>query len=270
VAFKNDGLMVDASIMMLRRFDGKVALVTGAASGIGRAVAMRLASEGGTLLLADRNRDGAETVAGTITDQFGTQTRAIGYDAADALASRQMVDEALAAYGRLDVLINNAGIYRRGHFAATPAEEWALVMSVNLSSLFHIIQQALPALIETKGSVVSTASTAGLQGIAYAAPYAAAKAGVIALTKSLATEYAPRGVRFNAICPGRVQTDVSVGVPPVPDQIPEIAVRPPKLGTKPDGAKPEDLAGAFAYLASDDAAFVTGSVLTIDGGQTVG
>ncbi|WP_414472393.1 SDR family NAD(P)-dependent oxidoreductase [Microvirga sp. M2] len=256
--------------MPLRRFDGKVALVTGAASGIGRATALRLASEGGRIVLADNNLDGAEAVADLIAGRFHPGARAIAYDAADPDACRRMVDHALDAHGRLDVLINNAGIYRRGHFAQTPAEEWALVMKVNLDSVFHITQQALPALLETGGNVVSTASTAALNGIAYASPYAAAKAGVIALTKSLATEYAPHGVRLNAVCPGRVLTNVSVGVSAVPDADPSLIVRGPKLGTKLAGADPEDLAGAYAYLASDDAAFVTGSILVADGGLTVG
>lgn len=256
--------------MTLRRFDGKVILVTGAASGIGRATALRLAAEGGALIVADRNHEGAAQVAGSIAGRLNVRAHAIHYDAASPLDCRRMVDDAIGLHNRLDVLINNAGIYRRGHFQQTSPEEWALVMGVNLDSSFHIIQQALPALLAGKGNVISTAWTAGLNGIAYAAPYAAAKAGLIALTKSLAAEYAPHGVRFNVVCPGRVQTGVSAGMAAISDPIPEILVRPPKLGTKPDGAVPEDLAGAYAYLASDDAAFVTGSILTVDGGQTIG
>ena len=256
--------------MSRQRADGKVVLVTGAASGIGRATALRFAAEGGSVILADNNLDGAAELAAIITESFGRPAHPIPYDAADADACRRMVDRARAVHGRLDVLINNAGIYRRGHFAHTPAEEWALVMKVNLDSVFHITQQALPALIETQGNVVSTASTAALTGIAYAAPYAAAKAGVIAMMKSLATEYAPLGVRFNAVCPGRVLTGISVGLPAVPEADPALLVRGPKLGTKLAGADPDDLAGAYAFLASSDAAFITGSVLTVDGGLTVG
>ncbi|WP_369414419.1 SDR family NAD(P)-dependent oxidoreductase [Microvirga puerhi] len=245
-------------------------LVTGAASGIGRATALRLAAEGGSLILADSNEGGAAEVAVGIAETFHRPAQAIPYDAADTVACRRMVDRALAVHGRLDVLINNAGIYRRGHFAKTSAEDWAMMMRVNLDSVFHITQQAVPALLEMRGNVVSTASTAALTGIAYAVPYAAAKAGVIAMTKSLATEYAPFGLRFNAICPGRVLTNVSVGVAAVAEADPALLVRGPRLGTKLAGADPEDLAGAYAYLASDDAAFVTGSVLTVDGGLTVG
>lgn len=143
-----------------------------------------------------------------------------------------MVDDALALHGRLDCLINNAGIYRRDHFANQTGEDWSLVFGINLESVFHIVHQALPALVASRGNVVSTASTAGVQGIAYAAAYAASKAGIIAMTKSLATEYAPKGVRFNAICPGRVRTEIGTGLQPIENQDPNIMVKPPKLAGK--------------------------------------
>lgn len=255
--------------MGLKRFDNKVVLITGAATGIGRATALRLASEGATLILADRNLEGAEKVCAAAAEQFGVRADAIAYDAADKGSARRMVDQAIALHGRLDSLINNAGIYRRDHFANQTGDEWALVFGVNLESVFHIVQQALPALIASRGNVVCTASTAGLGGIAYAAAYAASKAGIIAMTKSLATEYGPKGVRFNAICPGRVTTEISTGLAPMENQDPAIMVTPPKLAGKESGA-PEDIASAFAYLASDDACFVSGTILVVDGAQTVG
>jgi meso-butanediol dehydrogenase / (S,S)-butanediol dehydrogenase / diacetyl reductase len=256
--------------MALRRFDNKIVLLTGSATGIGRAAALRIAAEGGTLVLADRNLDGAQQVAATITEMFGGRADAIAYDAADATSSRRMVDQALALHSRLDGLINNAGIYRRGHFAKSTGDDWSLILAVNLTSVYHIVHQALPALIASRGNVVNTASTAGLAGIAYAAAYAASKAGIIALTKSLAAEYAPAGVRFNAVCPGRVRTDLGIGLTVVEDQNPDIAVRPSKLLGKTETGEPDDIAGAFAYLASDDACYVSGSVLVVDGAQTVG
>ncbi|GAA2821041.1 NAD(P)-dependent dehydrogenase (short-subunit alcohol dehydrogenase family) [Aminobacter aminovorans] len=255
--------------MGLKRFDNKVVLVTGAASGIGRATALRLGSEGATLILADRNFEGARQVCATAVEQYGVQADALAYDAADKTSARRMVDEALAMHGRLDSLINNAGIYRRDHFANQTGDDWSLVFGINLESVFHIVHQALPALIASRGNVVSTASTAGLQGIAYAAAYAASKAGIIAMTKSLATEYAPKGVRFNAICPGRIRTEIGTGLQPIEDQDPDIMVKPPKLAGKESG-EPEDVASAFAYLTSDEACFVTGAVLVVDGAQTVG
>lgn len=253
--------------MSLRRFDGKVALVTGAASGIGRAVALRLAAEGGRLLLADRDLDGARAVADAIAAEGAPDAAAIGYDAADAASCRAMVDAALARAGRLDVLVNNAGLYRRGHFETLAAEDWALVLEVDLNSVFHVTRRALPALIESRGNVVATASTAALGGIAYAAPYAAAKAGVVALMKSLAIEFAPRGVRFNVVCPGRVRTAIGAGLAPLGDENPDLLVRPPRLDGFAAGGAPDDLAGAYAYLASDDARYVTGAVLVVDGAQ---
>ncbi|WP_269929359.1 SDR family NAD(P)-dependent oxidoreductase [Aminobacter sp. HY435] len=256
--------------MALRRFDNKVALITGAATGIGRATALRLAAEGATLILADRNVEGVEKVCAEAATSFGVRADAVGYDAADTASARAMVDKALALHGRLDSLINNAGIYRRDHFAKQTGDEWALVFRINLESVFHIVHQALPALAASRGNVVSTASTAGIDGIAYAAAYAASKAGIIAMTKSLATEYAPKGVRFNAICPGRVRTEIGTGLQPIDDQDPAISVRPSKLLGKMETGEPEDIAGAFAYLASDDASYVSGAVIVVDGAQTVG
>ncbi|WP_395447803.1 SDR family NAD(P)-dependent oxidoreductase [Aminobacter sp. UC22_36] len=256
--------------MGLKRFDNKVVLITGAATGIGRAIALRLAAEGATLVLADRNLEGAHQVCTRAAEEFGVRAAAIAYDAADAASGRRMVDDALALHGRLDSLINNAGIYRRDHFSKQTGDEWSLVFGINLESVFHIVHQALPALIASRGNVVSTASTAGLDGIAYAAAYAASKAGVIAMTKSLATEYAPKGVRFNAVCPGRVRTEIGTGLSPIEDQDPAISVRPSKLLGKIETGEPEDVAGAFAYLASDDAAYVSGAILVVDGAQTVG
>ena len=256
--------------MTLRRFDNKVVLVTGAATGIGRATALRLAEEGATLILADRNLDGAKKVCADAAGKFGTRADAIAYDAADVASARAMVDQAVALHGRLDSLINNAGIYRRDHFAKQTGDEWSLVFRINLESVFHVIHQALPALIASRGNVVCTASTAGIDGISYAAAYAASKAGIVAMTKSLATEYAPKGVRFNAVCPGRVRTELGVGLVPIEDQDPAITVRPSKLLGKIETGEPEDIAGAFAYLASDDACYVSGAILVVDGAQSVG
>ena len=252
-----------------RRFIEKAVLITGAASGIGRATALRLASEGADLILADRNLEGAMHVRTEVASRFGVQADALFYEATDTASARQMVDDAQALHGRLDCLINNAGIYQRDHFARQTGEQWSLILNVNLTSIFHIVHQALPALIATRGNVVSTASTAALQGIAYAAAYAASKAGIIAMTKSLAAEYAPSGVRFNAICPGRIRTEIAAALVPIEDPDPVVTVRPPKLAGKAYG-DPEDVANAFAYLASDEACFVTGAVLAVDGAQIVG
>lgn len=253
----------------LRRFDRKIILVTGAASGIGLAVARRLASEGATLVLADRNMDGLDAAV-TEIGALGSETKGIGYDAASVSASRDMVDQAVAAHGRLDAVLNIGGIYRRAHFQDTGMEDWAQVMAVNLTSVVTIIQQALPALIESRGNIVNTGSTAGLDGIAYAAPYAASKAAVINLTRSVAAEFAHLGVRANVVCPGRVKTAIGAGLAPLSDLRADIANHPARLQGLEEGGDPEHLAGAFAYLASDDAAYVSGSVLLVDGAKSAG
>ncbi len=254
---------------MPARFDGKVVLVTGAASGIGRAAALRIAAEGGRVVLADRNVDGAAAAARAIVARGGT-AEATAYDAMDDSQSGAVVEWALGRHGRLDVVLNIAGVYQRAHSEDLAAGEWDRLLQINLSSTFHIAQRALPALIESGGNIVNTASIAGLDGLAYAAPYAAAKAGVIALTKSLAAEFAHRGVRCNVVCPGRVRTAIAAGLTPVEAARPELLSRPPRLKGLEEGATPEDIAGTYAYLASDDARFVSGAVVVVDGAVRAG
>lgn len=254
---------------MTGRFKGKAALVTGAASGIGRAVALRIAAEGGRVILADRNEAGAAETARAI-GAAGGAAEAIGYDAIDGAETAKMVAQAVAVHGRLDAVLNVAGIYQRGHFEGLAVEDWQRVLQINLTSVFEIVQRALPALVETGGSIVNTASIAALDGLAYAAPYAAAKAGVVALTKSLAAEFAHRGVRCNVVCPGRVRTNISAELTPVAEARPDLLTRPPRLVGMEQGAAPEDVAGIYAFLASDDARFISGAVLVADGAVRAG
>lgn len=251
------------------RFDDKVVLVTGAASGIGRAVAVRIAAEGGRVVLADRNVDGAAATGQAIMAGGGVAD-ATGYNAMDGSQSAAVVEWAIGRHGRLDAVLNIAGVYHRSHFEDLAAGEWDRLLQINLTSTFHIAQRALPALIETGGNIVNTASIAALDGLAYAAPYAAAKAGVIALTKSLAAEFAHRGVRCNVICPGRVRTAIAAGLTPVDAARSELLSRPPRLKGLEEGATPEDIAGTYAYLASDDARFISGAVVVVDGAVRAG
>lgn len=251
------------------RFEGKTVLITGAASGIGRAAAVRLSAEGARLILADRDTEGLVTVARQIGKGQG-RPHVIGYDASDNGSTAAMAAEAATAFGRLDCVVCNAGIYRRAHFADIGAAEWEIVLQVNLTSNMRIAQVVTPALRETGGNLIAIASTAGLDGIAYAAHYAAAKAGLIALIKSLAVEFAPDGVRFNAICPGRVKTGISKGLEPLPNQNEALLVRQPRLAGHTEGGQPEEIAAAIAYLGSQDASYLSGSILVIDGTQTIG
>lgn len=250
---------------MAGRFDDKVALVTGAASGIGLATALRLHDEGARVIAADRDAAGLEALAGR---RAGVPT--LEYDAADGDASAAMAARAARVFGRLDCLVCNAGIYRRAHFAGITADDWASMIAINLSSVFRIVQASLPALRESRGGVVTLASTAAVQGIAYAAHYAAAKAAIVALTKSLAIEYASAGIRFNAVAPGRVNTSIGAGLPPLVDQDDRLLTRPVKLDGRLAGGEPADIAAVITFLLSPDAGFVTGSLVVADGAQNLG
>ncbi len=248
-------------------FDGKAVLVTGAASGIGRATALRFLSAGANVLLADRDEAGIRQVASAAPEGA---VKSCVYDAADSVASAGLVDETVATFGRLDVVVCNAGIYRRAHFEDIGPGDWNMMMAINLSSVFHLLKAATPHLKASAGNAVTVASTAGIHGIAYAAHYAAAKAGIIALTKSLAVEFGPSGVRFNVVCPGKVKTAIGAGLTPLLDQDDTLLVRPPKLAGLGDGGAPEDIAAAITWLASGEARYVSGNVMVVDGAQNIG
>lgn len=251
----------------MKRFAGKVALVTGAAAGIGAATARRLAAEGADLFLADINVAGAEAVATALAGEFGVQARAAAFDAGDAASCAQLVAQVVAAYPRLDVVCNVAGLQKWDHFTEITDATWDRMMRINLNSVFVISREAIPHLEKTKGNIVNVASAAGVIGIAYNAPYCAAKAAVIGLTKSNAVEFAARGVRVNAIAPGGVKAGQAMN--PMPEDIDMNLVMRlfPKTG---DMCEPEEIAASIAYLASDEARYITGSVLAIDGGQLAG
>jgi meso-butanediol dehydrogenase / (S,S)-butanediol dehydrogenase / diacetyl reductase len=242
---------------------GKKALVTGAASGIGRATAIRFAAEGARVTIGDRNADGlAETAA-----LMETMPVIQPFDAADYASCRQLV--AIAARDGLDVLANIAGVLDWGNSLEFDEERFDRVLRINLSSVWCLSRAVLPHLIESKGNIVNTASTAALQGLAYTAAYAASKHGIAAITKSLAVEFGAKGVRVNAICPGQVNTPMGTSAPPSGDIDWSLVMRnAPKLEN--GICEPEDIAELFAYLASDRAAKVTGSLFTIDGGQLAG
>ncbi len=256
--------------MTKKRFDGKAALVTGAASGIGRASAERLGAEGAALILADYDLKGAEAVAEGIRKEHGVSAKAIRFDAAQPASCRDIVDQSVAALGKLDILLNIAGVFEWNHFTDFADEAWDRIINIDLNSLFHLSKRAMPHLVATKGNIVNASSTAGLKGQAYCAAYCAAKHGVVGLTKSLAIEYAAKGVRVNAVCPGGIQTPLSEKVPWIQTYDPQLLAL---LSSKMNGGAmvgPQEVATLFAFLASDDAGYITGATYLVDGGQLAG
>ncbi|MDE2597552.1 MAG: SDR family oxidoreductase [Sphingomonadales bacterium] len=245
-------------------FEGKRVLVTGAASGIGRATAIRFAAEGAKVTIGDRNAVGLEETAAMMASAPVVQP----FDAVDPASCRQLV--AAAATDGLDVLCNIAGILKWGPSETFAVEDFDLVLKINTTAVFAVSQAALPYLVRSKGVIVNTASAAGLSGIAYNAAYSASKHAVVGLTKSLAVEYAAKGVRVNAICPGHVETPMTAEAPPIEGDMDWALVmrNAPKLLN--GSCAPEDIADLFAFLASGKARKITGATFTIDGGQLAG
>jgi len=252
----------------MKRFRKKVALVTGAAHGIGRATAIRLASEGASVMLADIDTAAAEEVSAEIHAARNERCGVLAFDASDTDSCRAIVDATVARFDRLDVLCNIAGFAGKAwHTHEMPEAAWHQMIAVNLSSVFMVSQRAIPHLLASHGNIVNMASASGKMGQAYVSCYCATKAAVINLSKAMAMEYSRRGVRVNAICPGGVKTRLqdTWSVPPDIDRSLMERLRP-----QIEMATPEEIATAIAYLASDEARFVTGADFSIDGAQTAG
>jgi meso-butanediol dehydrogenase / (S,S)-butanediol dehydrogenase / diacetyl reductase len=247
----------------MQRFADKVVLVTGAASGIGRATVERLADEGATLACLDVQADAVEEVA-ELARKAGVEARAVVCDVADEAAVEQAVAEVVGAFGRLDVLCNIAGIMRCAHSHEVPTEQWDQVIGINLTGTFFMTRACLPHLIRTKGNIVMAASTSSLSGHPYMLAYAASKGAIMAMTYTLAVEYAKRGLRVNAVAPGGIETPLSSatgGVLP-PDSDWELFGR---ISPVDQFRGPETVAGTIAFLASDDAVHVNGEYVRVDG-----
>jgi meso-butanediol dehydrogenase / (S,S)-butanediol dehydrogenase / diacetyl reductase len=238
-----------------------VAVVTGAGSGIGRATALRLAADGFRVTLAGRRRSALEETAGLI----GTpDTLVTVCDVTDAGAVSAMVSATDRAFGRVDVVVNNAGISLTSAFDRVTLSAWRAVMAADVESVVLVTQAALPFLLERGGSVVNVASVAGLGGDAGMSGYNAAKGALVNLTRSLAVELAGRGVRVNAVAPSLTSTDATADIPA--EDVAEFLRRIP-MGRAAD---PAEVADAIAFLAGHDARFVTGVVLPVDGGLRAG
>lgn len=247
----------------MQRFDGRVALVTGAASGIGRATVDRLAAEGATLACVDVQAD-AVAAATEAARAAGVPARSWVCDISDEGAVVAMVAEVVQEFGRLDVLCNIAGILRTAtHSHEVTIEQWNRLLAVNLTGTFLVTRECIPHLLETKGNIVMAASTSSLSGHPWMLAYAASKGGVLSMTYTLAVEYAKRGLRVNAVAPGGVETPIREIEFPTEGLDFELFAR---ISPIDQVRGPETVAGAIAFLASDDAAHVNGTCLRVDGG----
>ena len=247
------------------RFSGKVALVTGAGSGIGQATAARLAGEGAVVVGSDISSSGLEETAGMVGE--GAAFHPVISDVRSRDACHELVSSVVADHERLDVLCNIAGVARGHRVGDVDQQVWDLIMGVNVEGVFWMSQAALPHLEASGGCIVNMASNAGLMGQAYTVPYCASKGAVVQITKAMAMETMKTGVRINAIAPGGVETNLttSFGYPNEPDM--ELMGR--YMGMR-GMAQADDIASAVAYLASDEAHRIHGAVLSIDAGLTAG
>jgi NAD(P)-dependent dehydrogenase (short-subunit alcohol dehydrogenase family) len=254
----------------MRRLDGRVAIVTGGASGLGEAIARRFAGEGAAVVVADIDEAGGARVVEEIAAAGGS-ARFVATDVRRAASCASVVEAARAAFGRLDVMVNNAGIGSLAPIAELEEEEWDRILAVDLKGVFLGARYAFPALAANGGGVIlNMASVAGMVAAPGFGAYGTAKAGVIYLTRVLALEGAPHGIRANALCPTwcdtpMIQDNLAAG--PDPRAARRRLEKSIPLGRL---ATPADVANAAVYLASDEAAFITGIALEVDGGMTAG
>jgi NAD(P)-dependent dehydrogenase (short-subunit alcohol dehydrogenase family) len=249
------------------RLNGKVAIVTGTSSGIGRATAVRLAEEGARVACLDLADDENEKTAVRIRESGGTAS-AHTCNVAEQASVQSAVGAAMAEHGGVDVLCNIAGIGKFANSHDQPLAEWDRIIAVNLTGTWLMCQAVLPHMLErNQGVILNTASTAGIMGQPFSAAYCASKGGVVLLTKALATEYVRKNLRFNAVAPGGIQTAIIKDFSTLPEGADFTLLQ--KI-TLPDDqwGQPEEVAGVFAFLASDEGRYVNGAVFTIDGGLT--
>ena len=240
--------------------DGRVSLVTGASRGIGRAIAQAFAAEGASVVLAARDAAKLGEAVAEIQAKGG-KAEALALDVSDRASVESVVAKVVETHGRIDHLVNNAGVTRDNLLLRMKDEEWQQVLDTNLTGAFLCTQAVLkPMLKQRSGRIVTITSVVGLGGNAGQANYAASKAGVIGFTKSVAREVASRGITVNAIAPGFIETDMTAAMPEKAREAVFAAIPLGRVG------RPEDVAGAAVFLVSDAAAYVTGQVLAVDGG----
>ena len=250
------------------RLENKIVIITGGGSGIGRAVCDLFAAEGADLMIADKNADAAEAAAGAAR-AAGRRVEAMAVDVADSAGIRRMIDDTVAAFGRIDVLVNNAGYGITGSVVETDEADWDALIAVNLRGVYLGCKYVIPVMREQGGGViVNTASVVAAVGIRDRAAYVASKGAVAALTRAMALDHVDDGIRVNAVAPGTIETayfDRMFANSDDPDGLRRrLEARHPmnRLGT------PMEVAYAMLYLASDESGFSTGSILTVDGGMS--
>jgi len=251
--------------------ENKVVLVTGAGSGIGQASAIRFAQEGAKVMVADVRAESASNTAAMIEKAAGT-AKSIAVDVRVAAQVERMVNETIAAFGRLDVLFNNAGVYVPKNVVDTSEEEWDWVVDVCLKGVFLGCKYAIPQMIKQGGGVIiNTASGAGLEGVLNLGAYQAAKGGVVIMSKGIALDFARNQIRCVSICPGVIETPIAENCNQVPaGSSPQVWQRTGNMHPLGRNGKPEEVAALAAFLASDQAGFITGVAVPIDGGFNAG
>ena len=247
------------------RLENKVAIITGAGSGIGRATALIFSREGAKILVADWSDTGGKETVEQIKKEKG-EAIFVKTDVSNAENVNKMADICLAEFGRIDILVNNAGIVKFGPLHETSESDWDTVLNVNLKSVFLCSKKVIPGMLKQGGGkIVNVSSIAGLVGFDQIGSYCASKGGIIALTREMALEYAPRKININCIAPGVIKTAMTKDMiaDPAQRQFFESSTPYPRLGES------EDIAMATVYLASGESDFVTGEVLVVDGGWTI-
>jgi 3-oxoacyl-[acyl-carrier protein] reductase len=246
----------------MMKLDGKVALITGGANGIGKITAQKFLEEGAKVVISDYNAEAGEATSQEL-ERYGKVTFVQG-DVANTDQIKAMVQQTVDQYGTIDILVNNAGITIDGLLTKMDEESWEKVISVNLSGVFKCTKEVVTVmLIQGSGVILNASSVVGIHGNIGQTNYAATKAGVIGLTKSWAKGFGPKGIRVNAVAPGFIVTDMTAKVPQKILDLMEAKTPLRKLG------RPEDIAAAYLFLASEDASYINGTILSVDGGLVI-